>query len=157
MPVAVPVAVPQTKALLDSLRGAGADVDHTKIFAEHGFNKLHFAFDPKYIPWINPMLVAPQDLLHTFPDGLLRSECAWLFYILLKLGLKISDANERLRSFKGFTRGVRVPPFQEKLKEGAIGGVHCCCEPAVDEALEATKFSAEPAEPSSKARRRRAR
>ena len=73
MPVAVPVAVPQTKALLDSLRGAGADVDHTKIFAEHGFNKLHFAFDPKYIPWINPMLVAPQDLLHSYIPGRLAT------------------------------------------------------------------------------------
>lgn len=115
---------PALQALLESLRGAEAGTDFSSIFSQHGLNKLHFAFDTKYFNFIDPMTVAPQDALHLFADGLLRSEGAWLFYILInKMGLKLEDANRRLRAFKGFTRGVRVPPFHEKLKEGAAGGV----------------------------------
>lgn len=77
---------------------------------------------PKYIPFVNPTTIAPPDNLHLFADGLLRSECAWLFYVLIKLGLNLDDANKQLRAFKGFTRGVRVPPFHPNLKEGAVGG-----------------------------------
>lgn len=114
---------PALRALLDSLKGAAAGTDFTGIFSQHGLNKLHFAFDTKYFNFINPTTIAPQDALHLFADGLLRSECAWLFYIFLKMGLDLKDANSRLRSFKGFARGVRVPPFHGKLKEGAVGGV----------------------------------
>ena len=110
------------RALLDSLKGAEPGTDFTRVFAQHGINKLHFAFDTKYFNYINPVSIAPQDCLHLFPDGLLRSECAWLFYILGKLGLDYDRVNAAIRRHPNWPADVRVPPIHGKLKQGAKGG-----------------------------------
>ena len=87
----------------------------------HGLNKLYFAFDPQYIPHIDPTTIAPQDLLHLFPDGLLRSECAWLFYILFSMGLSRKVVNASIRSYKDFPPDVRIPKLYPKLETGSGG------------------------------------
>lgn len=92
-----------------------------KLFTEHGLNKLHFAFDPKYIPYFDPTTMAPQDLLHLFPDGLLRSECAWLLYILFRMGLDRAVVNSAIRRYKNFPSDVRIPKLFPKLEEGCGG------------------------------------
>jgi hypothetical protein len=113
----------KVKAIIKSLRKAEPGTDFARIFSQHGLNKLYFAFDTEYFNDINPMTIAPQDILHLFPDGLLRSECAWLFYILIKLGLDLDEANAALRKgHRRFSPGIRVPPFHAKLKNGAVGG-----------------------------------
>jgi hypothetical protein len=91
------------------------------LFTEHGLNKLYFAMDPKYIPHLDPSVVAPQDLLHLFPDGLLRSEGAWLFYILFAMGLSRDDFNRAVRRYKGFPKDVRIPKFYPKIEQGSDG------------------------------------
>ena len=93
-----------------------------QVTKEEGLNKLFFAFDPEYIPHVCPADIAPQDALHLFPDGILRSEGAWLVYILIKLGLTIDQMNEALRKYPHFPRDCRIPPLHEKLKEGRAGG-----------------------------------
>ena len=60
----------------------------------------------------------PVDLLHLFPDGLLRSELAWLLFIFIKMGLKLDTLNASSRAYSGFPADVRIPPFTEKLKKG---------------------------------------
>ena len=86
-----------------------------------GFNTLHYAWDPLYIPFVDPACV-PQDILHLFPDGLLRSEGAWLFYIFLNLGLSLDRVNAAIRSYPRFPSDVRIPPLLPNLQEGIAGG-----------------------------------
>ena len=97
------------------------------IMHDRGLNKLFFALDPDYVPHINPITIAPVDLLHLFPDGLLRSELAWLVYIFIKMGLTIEAINKRVKSFckssKTFPKDVRIPLFKDKLAKGIAGGV----------------------------------
>ena len=81
-----------------------------------------FALDPKYYPHIDPTTICPRDLLHLFPDGLLRSEGAWLMYILIKLGLPLRDVNAAKNAYLHFDRQVRVPDLHEGLKKGVAGG-----------------------------------
>ena len=75
----------------------------------HGVNKLYFALDPEYVPHISPADIAPQDVLHLFPDGLLRSECAWLLCVLGKLGLRLELVNKAIAAYSHFPPDVRVP------------------------------------------------
>ena len=93
-------------ARLAQLKAAGA-ANGSKEFSALGINKLAFAFDPQYIPHVHPIKIAPQDLLHLFPDGLMRSEGAWLFYVLFKMGLSVADVNAAIRRYRGFPRDVR--------------------------------------------------
>jgi hypothetical protein len=97
---------PALRTKLDQLKTLGA-TQRNKLFTALGLNKIEFAFDPEYIPHVNPIKIAPQDCLHLFPDGLLRSEGAWLFYILFCMGLSMEDANRALRKYKGFPPDVR--------------------------------------------------
>jgi hypothetical protein len=80
-------------ALLSSLRGATDAKAIKRAYDEHGINKLYYALE--YYPHLN-LLELPFDALHLFPDGLLRSEAAWLFYVLIKLGLNLKDVDERV-------------------------------------------------------------
>ena len=75
------------------------------------------------MPHIDPTTIAPQDLLHLFPDGLLRSELAWLVYILGKLGLDLAELNARIKQYRGLPLDVRIPAFRAKILKGATGGV----------------------------------
>ena len=81
-----------------------------------------WAFDPNYIPHVLPTRIAPQDALHLFPDGLLRSEGAWLFYVLFQIGLSMEKVNAAICKYKKFPADVRIPPLQPNLKEGVAGG-----------------------------------
>ena len=93
-------------------------------FQKHGLNKLIFALDPDYVPHVRPMLIAPQDNLHLFPDGLLRSELAWVIYIFCKkYGLSLDRLNARVRAYKGLPKDVRIPRIREKIKKGMKGGI----------------------------------
>ena len=111
------------KAKLDELRGTTSATRVKEIFKEEGFNKIVYAFNPIYIPHIDPTNVAPVDGLHLGPDGLLRHEGAWLFYILCKLGLDLEVVNDATRSYTGFPADVRIPSLPAKLKEGRAGNL----------------------------------
>ena len=111
---------PELKDTLSRLRSGVLAQKAT--FQSEGLNKLYFALDPEYIPHINPVTIAPQDGLHLFPDGLLRSELAWLMYILCKLGLKLSAVDQAVKQCKNMPKDVRIPKFPEKLTKGVAGG-----------------------------------
>ena len=51
--------------------------------SSNGFNKLYCAAE--YFKGVDPTIVAPKDPMHTFFDGITRSEAAWLVYVLCKL------------------------------------------------------------------------
>ena len=104
-PVWVERAWEALRARLAEMKAAGK-APGSKEFSELGLNKLAFAFDPQYIPHVHPIKIAPQDLLHLFPDGLLRSEGAWLFYVLFKMGLSVADVNAAIRRYRGFPPDV---------------------------------------------------
>jgi hypothetical protein len=91
-----------TLRTLDQLRSqlqeASKSADPQGCLKKHGLKRVHFAWDPVYIPHTNPC-TAPRDALHLFPDGLLRSECAWLLYIFFKLGLSLEAVNAEIRSY----------------------------------------------------------
>jgi hypothetical protein len=109
----------ELKRELDTVSGLTAAKRAAALQAA-GFNKSVYAWNDKYIPGADPCGV-PQDALHLFPDGLLRSECAWLLYILFALGLDITAVNTRIRSYRGLPADVRIPALVEKLKEGKAG------------------------------------
>ena len=85
--------------------------------------RLVFAFDPREIPYVDPCNGLPQDLLHLFPDGLLRSEAAWLIYTLAKLGLSVATINQAIASYHQWPEDVRIPELSDKLEKGKEGGV----------------------------------
>lgn len=90
-----------------------------------GFNRerLEFAFHPSNFPHVDPATGLPQDALHLFPDGILRSEGAWLVYVLAKLGLTVASINEAMSRYSGWPPDVSVPPLSNKLTSGKEGGV----------------------------------
>jgi len=94
--------------------------DPAACLKKYGLKRAYYAWDPEYIPGADPCL-AMRDLLHLFPDGLLRSEAAWLFYILFRMGLSIDAVNAAIRSYRHFPADVRVPSLVPKLKEGKAG------------------------------------
>ena len=64
----------------------------------------------------------PFDALHLFPDGLLRSEGAWMLYMLSKLGLDFKKVDARVHACRDMPRDVRIPPLHAKLKSGTRNG-----------------------------------
>ena len=112
---------PMLKALLERCRSLSGK-HLKKEFTENGINKRVFAFDPTYVPHVTPTDIAPQDILHLFPDGILRSECAWLFYILIKLGLDLRAVRHAVRACTSLPADVRVPDLHDDLKKGVKGG-----------------------------------
>ena len=109
----------ELKRLLTSLRGATDAKAIKDAYDEHGINKLYFALD--YYPHLN-ILELPFDRLHLFPDGLLRSEGAWLFYVLAKLGLDLKKVDAAVRAYRDLPRDVRIPWLHAKLKSGTKHG-----------------------------------
>ena len=91
------------------------------LFKIHGLNTLYQSWDPEYIRYALPLQI-PTDLMHLFADGLLRSECAWLFFVLFKLGLDEKKANKRIRSYS-WPKDCRIPNLHPNLREGTTGGV----------------------------------
>ena len=118
-------AVPQLRnegqllSLLRSLRSAGTAKDIKLAYDEHGINKLYYALE--YYPHVK-LLELPFDSLHLFPDGLLRSEGAWLFYVLGKLGLNLKNVDARVHEYRDLPRDVRIPPLHAKLTKGRKNG-----------------------------------
>ena len=92
------------------------------LMKQYGITKLHFPLDPAYIPHTDPTTDTPVDGLHAFPDGLLRSEGAWLFFCLFKLGLDLHKVNRAINLYPNWPDDVRVPPLHSKLTKGARGG-----------------------------------
>ena len=109
----------EVKAVLDRARAAG-NTEAKKIMKEEGLTKLYCALE--FIKHCDPTTSTPVDILHLFPDGLLRSEGAWLFYILIKMGLDLNEVNEAIRKYPGWPPDTRIPPLHAALKEGATGG-----------------------------------
>ena len=87
-----------------------------------GLTKLYCALE--YIRHCDPTTDTPVDVLHVFPDGLCRSEGAWLFYILFKMGLTADEVNAAVRAYRHWPPDVRIPPLKDQggLKEGVKGG-----------------------------------
>ena len=117
-----PARGPRCTRCCRTLRGSSSTTEVKKAYKESGLNKLYMAFDPAYVPKVNPVTIAPQDTLHLFADGLLRSEGAWLLYVLGKHGLSISKLNARKRAYAGFPRDVRIPDFHVKVFLGRVDG-----------------------------------
>ena len=110
------------KATLEKLRAGVSATVLKNTLHDKGWNKLFFALDPDYIPHIDPTTIAPQDLLHAFPDGLLRSELAWLMFTFGKLGLDFSLVDTATKRCTSLPKDVRIPPFPPRLKEGTGRG-----------------------------------
>ena len=81
--------------LLNSLRDSKNEADIKMAYDNHGINKLFYALEQ--YPHLQ-LLDLPFDGLHLFPDGLLRSEGAWLFYVLIKMKLDINKVTERVKA-----------------------------------------------------------
>ena len=120
------------KPLINGLRAA-SDTERAAGMKAHGLNKLIFALDPEYIANVDPTQDVPQDILHLFPDGLLRSEAAWLFYVLCKLGLDLSLVNDAIARFPDWPPDVRIPPLHANLRKGRKGS-----RPAAERCLRMT-------------------
>lgn len=115
---------PTLKAELERLRAGVSAGELKKKFHDLGLNKLYFALDPAYIPYVDPTQIAPQDLLHLLPDGLLRSELAWLMYVLCRSGFNLDRLNRRLKESEVkrlLPADVRIPAFPSKLTKGIAG------------------------------------
>ena len=109
----------EVKSALERARAADGN-ERKRIMKDAGFTKLYCALE--YIPHCDPTTATPVDVLHLFPDGLLRSEGAWLMYILIKLGLRIDDVNAAVRAYSGWPPDVRIPPLLASLSKGKHGG-----------------------------------
>ena len=88
---------------------------------------LHLAAAPSVLavyamPHISPSDIAPQDVLHLFPDGLLRSEGAWLLCVLGRLGLRLELVNNAIAAYSNFPPDVRVPAIRKNILECNVGG-----------------------------------
>jgi hypothetical protein len=110
------------KAKLEQLKTAST-TERKSEYQRLGLNKLVFALDPAYIPHVDPTNVAPQDGLHLGPDGLLRSEGAWLLKVFHELGLDYDLVNTAIKQYPRWPHDVRIPPIHAKLKEGRAGGL----------------------------------
>ena len=92
------------------------------VSKSEGLNKRVFAFNPEYIPLVNPTMIAPQDAMHLFMDGITRHELAWLMYVLISRG---HVSWERLagafKHYGGWPPGVRIPPLHNKISQGVAG------------------------------------
>lgn len=108
------------EATLTKIRAAPAS-KQKQLLQEAGYNCTYFALDPRY-GWAPDPTQCPQDILHLFPDGLLRHEGAWMVKVLCSLGLGLETINQAIMQYKGFPPDVRIPPLHTKLTEGTDGG-----------------------------------
>jgi len=100
------------RALKSSRRTAvGGAAAVVKKMQEMGINKLYYALDPAYLPYANPILDAPGDIMHLFLCGFTRKELAWLIDIFLKAGYFTWDQlNARIQMID-LPHGKRIPKF----------------------------------------------
>ena len=111
------------KEILVRLRKGVSATEAKRLKHTHGIARLFGAIDPDYLDDADPVDYLPQDILHVFPDGLLRSEGAWLFYIFIHMGLDMDAVNRRIRAFHGWPPDVHIPLLKgSKLKKGKRGG-----------------------------------
>jgi hypothetical protein len=113
------------KAQLDTMCGARTKKDLERLSDSYGIKitKIRaYAWNPEYNPLVDPTDI-PEDGLHLFGDGLLRSEGAWCVFDLCKNG-KLSWAKlfRACRRYSGYPPDVRVPPLHPKILTGAAGG-----------------------------------
>ena len=85
------------------------------------FDKLVYSWHALYFPHVN-MCELPHDIMHLFADGLLRSECAWLFFVLHRLGLQRDAVNSAIRLYPRWPADVRIPNLHPNLSEGTGKG-----------------------------------
>jgi hypothetical protein len=93
-----------------------------EVMRAYGLTKLVFPLDDEYIPDADCTADIPVDLLHLFPDGLLRSHCAWLFYILHKLGLDYDSVDRCVKFYPHWPPDVRIPPLHKGMRKGTRAG-----------------------------------
>jgi len=68
-----------------------------EMMRQAGVNKLFYALDPAYIPYADPVLDAPGDIMHLFLCGITRKELAWLLDVLFKAkNLTLALVNSRI-------------------------------------------------------------
>jgi|TARA_B110000046_G_C12996776_1_gene400357 hypothetical protein len=86
-----------------------------------GVNKLVYTLCADFFPHINPTNIAPQDIMHNFPDGITRHEAAWLLYMLhSRKHLSLSQVNDAIARHK-WPRDCRVPKIPASVEDGATG------------------------------------
>ena len=108
------------RELLAQVRKWRRNKNHAEMQAA-GVNKLHWALQDIYFPGVNPAVVAPQDIMHTFADGITRHEGAWLVYMLHSRGyVKFGIVNAAIRQYR-WPRDCRVPQMPDSVKDGETG------------------------------------
>lgn len=86
-----------------------------------GVKKLFWALSPEYFPHINFTLITPQDIMHTFADGISRNEAAWLLYMLHSRNfLRVGAVNDAIKRYR-WPRDCRVPLVPLAVGDGAAG------------------------------------
>lgn len=86
-----------------------------------GVNKLRWTLCQEHFPFINPVTIAPQDIMHLLADGVTRHEAAWLIYMLHSRGhLRLPRVNDAIRSYS-WPRDCRVPQIPKCVEDGATG------------------------------------
>ena len=108
------------QALLAQIREWRACEDSAAMQAA-GVNKLEWALMDKYFPGINFANIAPQDIMHTFADGITRHEAAWMLYMFHSRGyLKLAVVNDAILKYQ-WPRDCRVPRLPDNVKDGETG------------------------------------
>ena len=98
-----------------------SEADWKAVSYSEGLNKRVFAFHPSYIPLVNPVIVAPQDAMHLFMDGITRHEMAWLMYVLVsRQHVTFAQLAAAFKSYR-WPPGVRIPPLPAKDCIGLSG------------------------------------
>ena len=83
-----------------------------KMMQDMGINKLHYALDPKFIPYADPIFDLPGDIMHIFLCGFTRKELAWLIDIFVKAKyFTLEQLNVRLKSLR-LPKGKRIPALK---------------------------------------------
>jgi hypothetical protein len=96
----------------------------SSVSYSQGVNKRVFAFHPSYIPLVNPTMIAPQDAMHLFMDGITRHELAWLMYLLVsRRHITWERLTSAFKNYGGWPPGVRIPPLHKKIREGVAGNL----------------------------------
>jgi hypothetical protein len=114
------------RAQVEAIKGCKTKADAERICADYGIKheKVHsYTWNSEYIPFVCTTDI-PEDGLHLFGDGLLRSEGAWMINDLCKGGgLLFATLVDALTDYDGLPPDVRIPNLHPKLLECAAGGL----------------------------------
>jgi hypothetical protein len=127
------------KAQLDTINGCEVNADACEICESFGIKldkARSYAWNSEYIPFVSTCEI-PEDGLHTFGDGLLRSEGAWVVNDLCvgsSNGLPRKERNAAIlkkfntldwavRDYHGLPSDVRIPNLHPNLLECSAGGL----------------------------------